>query len=108
VAHLKASLLNLLSLDQAESLFRAHLAHYRQRLMTWQHRIEGIETGVSPILRARLRSTPAEDHEALVTFKVLSYEGSVMRAKAEIAWAELGLARVRELRETVAIPSRSG
>lgn len=99
VAHLKASLLNLLTLDQAELLFRAHVGHYRHRLLTWERRIEGIRTGTSPILRARLRSAPPDEHDSLVAFKLLSYEGSVMRARAEIAWGELGLQRVRELRE---------
>jgi PadR family transcriptional regulator AphA len=99
VAHLKASLLNLLTLDQAESLFRAHLAHYRQRLMTWERRIEGIESGTSPILRARLRAAAPDEHDALIAFKLLGYEGSVIRARGEIEWAELGLARVRRLRE---------
>lgn len=99
VAHLKASLLNLLTLDQAESLFRSHVGHYRHRLLTWERRIEGIRTGTSPILRARLGSVPAEEHDSLVAFKLLSYEGSAMRARSEIAWGELGLQRVRELRE---------
>ncbi len=99
VAHLKASLLTLLPLDQAESLFRAHLAHYRQRLMTWERRIEGIESGTSPILQARLRAAAPEYHDALIAFKLLSYEGSVIRARGEIEWAELGLARVKQLRD---------
>jgi PadR family transcriptional regulator, regulatory protein AphA len=106
VAHLKASLLNLLTLDQAESLFRAHLAHHRQRLMTWERRIEGIKSGTSSILQARLRATPVEAHDALIAFKLLSYEGSVIRARGEIEWAELGLDRVDQLRvATVLAPS---
>lgn len=98
VAHLKASMLHLLSLDEAEALFRAHLSYYRQRLLTWEHRIEAIETGQSPILKARLSSEPPERHAALIAFKLCSYEGSVGRARAEIEWAEHGLATVAALR----------
>jgi DNA-binding PadR family transcriptional regulator len=107
VAHLKASLLNLLTLEQAESLFRAHLAHYQQRLMTWERRIDGITTGSSSILRARLRAAPLEEHEALTAFKLLSYQGSAIRARGEIEWAELGLARVRQLREAASALART-
>lgn len=91
-AHLKASMVNLMQPDQAVRFFESHLAHYRQRLAVYEARIAAIRSGESPILRARLRNLPAESHETLVAWKVLSYEGSVLRARAEIEWAERGLA----------------
>jgi PadR family transcriptional regulator, regulatory protein AphA len=98
VAHLKASMIDLLEPEQAEAFFRAHLSHYRQRLATWERRTEAIRGGESPILRARLRSRPPEQHDALIAFKILSYEGSARRARAEIEWAEEGLATIAALR----------
>lgn len=98
-AHLKASMMHLLSFDESEALFRAHLNFYRQRLIVWENRIEAIESGQSPILQARLRSVDPADHAKLVAFKLCGYEGSVLRAKSEIAWAERGLETVASLRQ---------
>jgi PadR family transcriptional regulator, regulator of vanillate utilization len=103
-AHLKASMMHLLSLDECEALFRDHLNYFRQRLTIWETRIEAIESGRSPILRARLEITAPEDHAKLIAFKLCSYEGSVMRAKAEIEWAERGLATVASLRSAGTSP----
>ena len=98
-AHLKASMMHLLSFEECESLFRAHLNFYRQRLIIWESRIEAIESGRSPILQARLRNVDPADHAKLIAFKLCSYEGSVLRAKSEIAWAERGLETVASLRK---------
>jgi PadR family transcriptional regulator, regulatory protein AphA len=101
-AHLKVSMMHLLSLDECEALFRAHLNYFRQRVVIWETRIEAIESGRSTILRARLKTTDPVDHAKLIAFKLCSYEGSVMRAKAEIEWAERGLATVASLRSSEA------
>lgn len=106
-AHLKASLMNLLELDECEALFRAHLNHYRGRLLVWESRIEAIRSGQSPILRARLQHTSPEEHSKLIAFKMYGYEGSAMRARTEIEWAERGLELVASLRAGRAgLPSR--
>jgi PadR family transcriptional regulator, regulatory protein AphA len=99
-AHLKASMMHLLSLDECEGIFRAHLNYYRQRLLIWESRIEAIQSGQSPILKARLRSTDPDEHAKLIAFKLCGYEGSVMRARSEIAWAEHGLETVASLRRS--------
>lgn len=96
--HLKASMMHLLSLDESEALFRAHVSYFRQRVAIWETRIEAIESGRSTILRARLKAMDPKDHAKLIAFKLCSYEGSVMRAKAEIEWAERGLETVALLR----------
>jgi PadR family transcriptional regulator, regulatory protein AphA len=110
-AHLKASMMHLLSLEECGALFRAHLNYYRQRVLIWETRIEAIQTGRSTILRARLATMEPKDHAKLIAFKLCSYEGSVMRANAEIEWAERGLATVDSLRaneaaSTAKSPSR--
>jgi PadR family transcriptional regulator, regulatory protein AphA len=99
-AHLKASMMHLLSLDECEAIFRAHLNYYRQRLLIWENRIEAIQSGQSPILKARLRNTEPAEHAKLIAFKLCGYEGSIMRARSEIAWAEHGLETVASLRRT--------
>jgi DNA-binding PadR family transcriptional regulator len=101
-AHLKASMMHLLSLDECEALFRAHLSYFRQRVVVWQTRVEAIESGHSTILRARLKTTDPKDHAKLIAFKLCSYEGSLMRARAEIEWAERGLSTVASLRSAAA------
>jgi DNA-binding PadR family transcriptional regulator len=101
-AHLKASMMHLLSFDECEALFRAHLSYFRQRVVIWETRIEAIESGRSTILRARLKTMDPKDHAKLIAFKLCSYEGSVMRARAEIEWAERGLATVASLRSSEA------
>jgi len=101
-AHLKASMMHLLSLDECEALFWAHLSYFRQRVAIWETRIEAIESGRSTILRARLKTMDPKDHAKLIAFKLCSYEGSVMRARAEIEWAERGLSTVASLRSAEA------
>lgn len=104
VAHLKASMMNMLTLSEAEALFVAHRDHYRQRLATWNKRIEAIESGRSPLLAARLEGQPADERARLIAFKLCGYEGSAMRARAEIEWAEHGLVTVAALRQAAATP----
>jgi len=102
IAHLKASMMDMLSLDQCEAIFIAHRDHYQQRLRIWNRRIEAVESGSSELLRARLANRPADEHAKLIAFKLCGYEGSAMRARTEMEWAEHGLATVASLRQAEA------
>lgn len=98
VAHLKVSMMNLVDLDDAEGVLRAHVDYHRERLAKWRERLAAVTSGRSRVLLARLAGTPPEDHDRLIAFKKLGYEGSIARARAEIDWAESCLRTVEALR----------
>ena len=50
------------------------------------------------------RKYPADQHERIVRYKVFAYDGLIDQARAEIAWAERGLALVDELEGASAQP----
>jgi len=104
-AHLKASMMNMVKLDEAEKLFLAHRDHFRQRLEIWNKRIDAIQAGTSPLLEARLRDQPPDEQAKLIAFKLCGYEGSAMRARTEIEWAEHGLVTVASLRQATRTPN---
>jgi hypothetical protein len=91
--------MDLAPLEAARAQFTAHLEHYEGRLALWQQRATEIRQLSYPLLVARLAHTPAEEHEALVAFKVLAFEGQIARAEAEIAWARSGLQLVERLEQ---------
>ncbi len=74
-----------------------HRDHYRTYLRQWEAMVEGIEQRRVPLLQRRLEHTPAEEHEAVTQFKVFAFRGEVARAKAELRWAEEGLALLDRL-----------
>ena len=106
--HLKVAMMDLTSNERAEEHLQAHIAQHKARLATWQARVEAISDGSSRLLQARLRHRPASEHEALIAFKLCSYEGSIAQARAEIAWAEQTLDLVAQLRRAREQPAEAG
>ena len=89
--HLRAAYLEWASEDSARRLFDEHSAYYRERRDDWNTKLDEINLLTSPMLIKRLAGSPTGDHERIVAFKRLTYEGLIARADAEIAWAERGL-----------------
>jgi PadR family transcriptional regulator, regulatory protein AphA len=94
---LKAAFFEWGSLDAARRQLREHLHHYRQALAVWEGVIAGIDHRSVPLLQRRLANRPAREHPAIVAVKRFAFSGEVARAKAEIAWAEQGLALLDDL-----------
>jgi glycerol kinase len=55
-----------------------------------------------------LSKRPEHEHESIVAFKQLAFEGMIARAEAEVAWAERGLAVIDELEATQAATVSAG
>jgi PadR family transcriptional regulator AphA len=83
--------------EAARQQLRAHIDHHDQWREQWEQIIATLRAGEAPLLQRRLTGEAAQD-EAIVRFKIFAYEGMVSRARAEIAWAERGLALIDELR----------
>jgi len=52
-----------------------------------------------------LRDQPPAEQAKFIAFKLCGYEGSAMRARTEIEWAEHGLVTVASLRQTARTPN---
>jgi PadR family transcriptional regulator, regulatory protein AphA len=97
---LKAAFFEWGSIEAARRQLREHLHHYRQALAAWEGMIAGIDHRSVPLLQRRLANRPAREHLAIVAVKRFAFSGEVARAKAEIAWAEQGLALLDDLGRT--------
>lgn len=89
--HLRAAYLEWADGASARRLFGNHKDYYAERLSDWRIKLEEINALTNPLLIKRLAGAPSADHERIVAFKRLTYEGLIARADAEIAWAERGL-----------------
>ncbi|HEX3802421.1 MAG TPA: PadR family transcriptional regulator [Solirubrobacteraceae bacterium] len=76
---------------------RLHLEHFTRWRTAWEEHIEQLHARRVRLLHERLAHAPAEDHEAIVAFKVFAYRGMAERARMEIEWAQLGLELVDRL-----------
>lgn len=96
-ANLKAAYLEAASPAAARAFLDEHIRHWRGELEQWEAELERIDARTNPMLVRRLASIDARDHDRTVAFKRFGYEGLVDRARAEIAWAQRGLALVDDL-----------
>lgn len=96
-ASLKAAYLEAADQDAARRFLREHAEHWRSELAQWEAELARVDARATPMLIDRLGITPEEDRARVVAFKRLGYENLVSRARAEIAWAEHGLALLDEL-----------
>lgn len=93
-AYLKATYFEYESFEETRRHFREHRDRHRADQERWQRHIARLQRHDTELMRQRLERAPAKAHEAIVAFKVHAYEGLVERARAEVAWAERGLALV--------------
>ena len=96
-ASLKAAYLEAAEPAAARAFLADHISHWRGELAQWEAELELIDTRSNPALVKRLGETDPDDQDRVVAFKRLGYENLVDRARAEIAWAERGLALLDEL-----------
>ena len=96
-AYVKATYLEYGSYAEARAQFRAHRAHHEQQRDWYESHVDVLERRSTALLQRRLDRAPAPAHEAIVAYKVHAYRGLIARARAEIAWAEEGLALVTRL-----------
>jgi DNA-binding PadR family transcriptional regulator len=87
-------------LSRARTQLEAHVEHWTMRERQWTHLLHRVRELDWPILIERLKDAPPEQHRAIIAFKVLAFEGQVAKARAEVEWAEKGLALIEELRST--------
>ncbi|MEV4671387.1 MULTISPECIES: PadR family transcriptional regulator [Actinomadura] len=92
VAHFEQS-----TYEAARSQLEAHLHHFTRALREWEQILADIDARRVSLLRRRLGQRPEEEHEAIIAFRKLAFRGEVLKARAEIAWAEEGLAVLDEL-----------
>jgi DNA-binding PadR family transcriptional regulator len=77
--------------DAARRQLREHVNHYSEKLAQWQQVVTDLEARRVPLLVRRLARRPPAEHEAIVAFKRFAFRGEVIKAQAEISWANEGL-----------------
>jgi PadR family transcriptional regulator, regulatory protein AphA len=87
------------TLQSAESFLRKYISHFENQRRQALDEMNRIETGGNPTLVRRLENMPVKDRARITAFKRFSYEGRVLHAEAEIAWAKRGLELLEELRQ---------
>lgn len=90
-ARLKAAYLEWGTRESAETFLREHISHFENQRRQALDEMNRIESGTNPTLVRRLQTVPEADRDRVIAFKRFAYEGRVLRAEAEIAWAERGL-----------------
>lgn len=98
-ARLKAAYLEWGTAQSAESFLREHISHFENQRRLALDEMNRLVTGGNPTLVRRLENMPEDDHARITAFKRFSYEGRVLHAEAEIAWARRGLELLAELWE---------
>lgn len=78
--------------DAARARLHEHIEHYSQRRAAWRAQYNSIRDRTHPILMRRLQTDHLHDPDAVVAFKLYTYEGYIERADQEISWAERGIA----------------
>ncbi|GAA5160501.1 MULTISPECIES: PadR family transcriptional regulator [Amycolatopsis] len=96
-AYLKATYFEYADPEVVRRQFEAHRAHHQEQLHRWERHAAQLRARETELLQRRLAHAPQPQHEAIVAYKVHVYEGMAERARAEIAWAERGLALVEKL-----------
>jgi PadR family transcriptional regulator AphA len=94
---LKTTYLELATPAAARAFFQAHIEHYEEYLKRLYVRLESVRTLSGPLLQARLKKTPAAEHELVIASKAFGVKGQIARADAEIAWAREGLVMLERL-----------
>lgn len=96
--HMQAAYFEWADPDAARANLLAHLEHHRRQMELLTVVRDGIEARTDPNLLRRLELYPADQHDAIVAYKVFTYDGMIERSRTEINWAERGLKLVEELR----------
>ncbi len=94
---LKAAYFEWAEPDAARLQLQMHIDHYELWAERWEQLVEALKAREVPLLQRRLEQAPPEQHEVIIRYKVFAYEGMIMRARAEIAWARTGLDLIDEL-----------
>ena len=99
-AYLKAAYLDWAEPDAARAQLRQHRDHWSAHRELLEQTRRSLLDRTHPTLAARLAEVPPEQHDRIVRYRVFAYDGLIDQARAEVAWAERGLALVDELEAT--------
>lgn len=97
LSRLRAAHFEFSTYEAARNQLQAHLDHYSRALHTWERMVADIEARRVPLMLQRLKQRPEAEHEAIAAFRRFAFRGEVAKARAEVAWAEEGLALLDKL-----------
>lgn len=94
---LRAAYLEWADPEASRQFFRDHLEYHSGRIADWEDMIATLRDHTNPTIAKRLEGQPEAEWQRIVEYKVFAYEGLISRARAEVEWAERGLALVDRL-----------
>ena len=95
-AHLLAAYFEWGTAESARERLTDHIAFFTAAKRSAEQQVREIRDRTSATLQRRFTATDPADWDRIASTKVFAYEGKIMRAEAEIRWAQRGLALVAE------------
>lgn len=97
-AHLIAAYFEWGSEESAGARLAEHLAFFTAAKLSAEQQVQEIRDRTSATLQRRFTATDPADWDRIAQNKVFAYEGKILRAEAEIQWAQRGIALLIEQR----------
>ena len=88
--------MDMLPVEDIRKHLEQHRQHHQGLLEIYLQQLREVRRGTFPRLRKRLAARPPESHRLVAGLKVLALQGTVSRARTEIAWAEDALLWLQE------------
>lgn len=95
-AHLLAAYFEWGSATSARQRLDEHIAFFAAAKLSAEQQVREIRDRSSATLQRRFRETDPADWDRIASYKLFAYEGKIMRAEAEIRWAQRGITLLSE------------
>ncbi|WP_432559953.1 PadR family transcriptional regulator [Granulicoccus sp. GXG6511] len=86
-AFLQGLFLELLDAHEVEAVLDAFIAQHEERIAGWREHQRQLLDGETQLIRERMESRPAHQHDRMRMMKALVFSGLVRQSEAAISWA---------------------
>ncbi|MDO5500162.1 MAG: PadR family transcriptional regulator [Propionibacteriaceae bacterium] len=86
-AFLQALFLELLDADDVEAVLDSLIAQHEERIASWREHQRQLLEGATQLIRERMQTRPAHQHDRMRMMKALVFSGLVRQSEAAISWA---------------------
>lgn len=93
---LRAVFFDVVDAEAAVKVLEAFVDEQRGLVDAWSQHRDDLLAKETPLIRERLSRRPASQHDHIAALKAHVFDGMIAVANARIAWAEDGIALVRE------------
>ena len=86
-AFLQGLFLELLHADDVDAVLEAFIAQHEERIASWRSHQHLLLEGDTQLIRERMQSRPAHQHDRMRMMKALVFSGLRRQSEAAISWA---------------------